>query len=75
MGYIVFDSTGNKDVDSLLSTIALAGKAFHDTSQWTDEVSDMYDQKVVGEAPLDWIQNRANELAKKLNEMEKNNDK
>ena len=75
MGYIVFDSTGNKDVDSLLSTIELAGKAFHDTSQWTDEVSDMYDQKVVGEAPLDWIQNRANELAKKLNEMEKNNDK
>lgn len=35
----------------------------------------LVDQKVVGEAPLDWIQNRANELAKKLNEMEKNNDK
>lgn len=65
-GYIDFYKTGNPDVDRLLDVIHLAGKAFHHTSQWTDEIGEMY-QGVEGECPLDWIQNEANKLAKKLN--------
>lgn len=64
--YFSFEKTGNEEVDNLLYAIARAGKAFHNTSQWYDEVGEMY-QGVEGITPVEWIQNSANKLADKIN--------
>lgn len=34
--YYSFTPTGVRSVDEVLSSVAFAGKAFHDTEQWTD---------------------------------------
>lgn len=60
--YFSFEKTGDDDVDNLLYAICRAGKAFHSTEQWHDEVGEMY-EGVHGESPIDWIQNAANKLA------------
>lgn len=57
-----FEKTGNEKVDNLLYAICRAGKAFHNTSQWNDEVGEMY-HGVKGITPVEWIQNAANELS------------
>lgn len=59
--YYSFSSTGCYEVDRILSAVACAGKAFHNTDCWTDEC-DPYDGHVGGN-PIDWIQNAANDCA------------
>ena len=63
--YYDFEPTGNPDVDVILEAVSKAGKAFHHTSQWNDEVGPMY-PGMIGQTPVDWIQNAANKLAQKL---------
>ena len=66
--YYGFARTGDEMIDRILSAIACAGKAFHHTDQWNDEVYDLRDgQKVAmpyepflrGMTPVEWIQNAA----------------
>lgn len=40
--YIGFDRTGVGVVDKVLSELAYAGKAYHHTSDWTDEYDEKY---------------------------------
>lgn len=61
--YFSFDETGIAEVDNLLYAITRAGKAFHCTSQWNDELGEFYSD-VKGNTPVEWIQNAANDLAK-----------
>ena len=58
--YYGFNKTGVPEIDKILSAIACAGKAFHHTSDWMDESS--YPPHI-GDTPIDWIQNAANEAA------------
>jgi hypothetical protein len=60
--YFSFEKTGNEKVDNLLYAICRAGKAFHSTSQWNDDVGEMY-ENVKGDTPIEWIQNAANDIA------------
>ena len=60
--YFSFEKTGNEKVDNLLYAICRAGKAFHSTSQWNDEVGEIY-KNVKGDTPIEWIQNAANDIA------------
>lgn len=59
--YYAFSSTGCYEVDRILSAVACAGKAFHNTDCWTDECAP-YDGHV-GDTPAGWIQNAANDCA------------
>ena len=68
MGYLYYNNTGVDKVDSLLNTLSSAGKAFHHTDQWDDEIGEMYAQS--GNTPNEWIQNSANDLAKYVKELE-----
>ena len=52
--YFSFEKTGNEKVDNLLYAICRAGKAFHSTSQWNDEVGEIY-KNVKGDTPIEWI--------------------
>jgi hypothetical protein len=63
--YYGFDKTWNEAIDKILSAVACAGKAFHNTSDWNDECS-WQPEPHVGDSPIDWIQNAANEAAKTL---------
>lgn len=65
--YFSFESTGNKDIDRILYAIAKAGKCFHHTDQWNEETAyGIFDEKLKGNTPVDWIQNAANDLAKSI---------
>lgn len=68
MGYLTYDSTGIKEVDELLGAIEKAGKAFHHTDQWDDEIGEMY-VGTVGNTPNEWIQNKADALAKYIKQL------
>lgn len=57
-----FDLTGNKDIDRILKAVAAAGKAYHDTSAWT-ETWDWCDDPRSEEQK---IQDAANEAAKNI---------
>ena len=63
--YIGFDQTGVFEIDLILSAIACAGKAFHHTADWGDELPP-YDDRFRGACPLDWIQNAANDAAQAI---------
>jgi hypothetical protein len=60
-----FDKTGVDEIDKILSAVACAGKAFHNTAYWSEEASHSHH---AGETPIEWIQNAANEAAKKNQE-------
>lgn len=60
--YFGFASTGVPNIDRILSAVANAGKAFHHTADWADKVGPR--DGLVGESPIEWIQNAANEAAK-----------
>ena len=60
--YFSFEKTRNEKVDNLLYAICRAGKAFHSTSQWNDEVGEIY-KNVKCDTPIEWIQNAANDIA------------
>ena len=65
--YYQFFETGILEVDLILSAIACAGKVFHHTRDWYEDVCpDDYDSKLIGDTPIEWIQNAANKAAEKL---------
>lgn len=67
--YFGFDKTGITEIDEILSAIAHAGKAFHHTDDWQEDVGYMSEHypHIVGNTPIDWIQNAANRAATKFN--------
>lgn len=62
--YYGFDQTGVLIIDRILSAVACAGKAFHHTRDWCDDATQYDGHK--GQAPIDWIQNAANDAASAL---------
>lgn len=70
--YYEFTPTGNEEIDLVLSAVACAGKAYHDTSEWGDECGFSYHPHK-GATPIDWIQNAANKAANSQSELEKLN--
>lgn len=62
--YYGFDATGDPAINLILSAVACAGKAYHSTSWWTDETP-AYDDRFKGETPEEWIQNAANDAARR----------
>lgn len=61
-----FEPTGVQEIDFILCAVASAGKAFHNTSQWNDDVGEFRYNNVTGDTPVDWIQNAANHAASNL---------
>ena len=60
--YYSFEPTGNSAIDTILSAVACAGKAYHHTDCWQDETRP-YEDAHTGDCPVDWIQNAANKAA------------
>lgn len=54
--YYGFKSTGIRDIDKILSAVAIAGKAFHSTDQWIDE---MYEEGVTAEKLIQYAADTA----------------
>jgi len=52
--YYGFDPTNVKEIDLILSAVACAGKLFHHTRDWNDEVSPYGHHE--GQTPTEWIQ-------------------
>jgi hypothetical protein len=83
--YYSFQSTGTEFVDRVLSAVACAGKAFHHTEDWTDEVFDFkgqdnvervpmpYEPFLRGWTPIEWIQGAADDAAKELDRLREEN--
>ena len=64
--YFGFSPTGVQEIDAILSAVACAGKAFHHTECWTDEVDSYEPDHFGGTTPAEWIQDAANRAARKL---------
>lgn len=60
--YIGFEATCRFEIDLILSAVARAGKAYHNTADWNDDTP-AYDERFRGETPVDWIQHAANDAA------------
>lgn len=60
--YYGFEPTGDEMIDRILSAVACAGKAYHNTESW-DEDTPPYEDFFKGSNPIEWIQNAANEAA------------
>ncbi len=68
--YYGFDPTGVPEIDRILSAVACAGKAYHHTESWGEEMTygtpngapDGHE----GKTPIEWIQNAANDAARRL---------
>ena len=69
--YYAFAATREVAVDRILSAVACAGKAFHSTSQWNDEMEYIKWDHIEGESPVDWIQNAALMAAKEMRALRK----
>lgn len=63
--YYGFKPTRVPEIDRILSAVAAAGKAYHDTSQWTEPTGAFRGHD--GVAPVDWIQNAADAAAETIN--------
>jgi hypothetical protein len=61
--YYGFDKTGVPEIDRILSAVACAGKAFHDTDGWNDDCG-YTPSGHTGQTPVEWIQNAANVAAR-----------
>lgn len=66
--YYGFVPTGVELVDRVLSAVACAGKAFHNTEDWNDQVSGVYETFLRGETPIAWIEAAAADAAAALRE-------
>ena len=64
--YFGFDSTGNEDIDRVLSAVACAGKAYHHTENLTEDIAMPYEPSHRGGSCVEWIQNAANDAAANL---------
>lgn len=60
--YFGFTPTGDELIDRILSAVACAGKAYHNTESW-DEETPPYEDFFKGKNPVEWIQNAADEAA------------
>ena len=58
--YYGFEPTDVQEIDQILSAVAWAGKAFHSTDQWQEEIEYGPYQN---ESPQDYIQRMANNAA------------
>jgi len=63
--YYGFDKTGVPEIDKILSAVACAGKAFHHTDSWNDDIDFTYEPHK-GKSVVEWIQNAANEAAERM---------
>ena len=61
--YYGFEPTGVPEIDRILSAVACAGKAYHNTSDWQNGCKPYAGH--VGGTPVEWIQNAANDAAEK----------
>ncbi len=61
--YYSFGKTGIPEIDLILSAVACAGKSFHHTDCWNDELGYAPDGHS-GTSPIEWIQNAADAAAK-----------
>ena len=61
--YIGFDKTGVVEIDRILSALAWAGKAYHHTEGWNDELDWDYGPIPKGTTCSDLIQRAANDAA------------
>ncbi|MBI2724622.1 MAG: hypothetical protein HYX42_00065 [Polaromonas sp.] len=57
--YYGFEPTGLAPIDRVLSAVACAGKAYHHTDQWENDVGEGYYEHLRGSTPAEWIQNAA----------------
>jgi hypothetical protein len=59
--YYGFEPTGEECIDRVLSAVACAGKAYHNTSEWAEESEHLspYEPFQRGATCQDWIQNAA----------------
>lgn len=67
--YYSFDATGEIAVDRVLSAVACAGKAFHNTAPWADEEIESptrYAEHLRGATCNEWIQNAAADAAAEM---------
>ena len=64
--YYCFVPTGNEAIDRILSAVACAGKAYHHTDRWTDDIEEPYEPFLRGRNCVEWIQNAAEDAAKAL---------
>ncbi len=64
--YYAFDPTGSEDIDRILSAVACAGKAYHHTENWTEDIAMPYEPSHRGGSCVEWIQNAANDAAANL---------
>ena len=62
--YYGFDATGSETIDKILGAVACAGKSYHHTENWDEEVC-VYDDHT-GKTPTEWIQNAAIEAAAEI---------
>ena len=58
--YYGFIETGVREIDEILSAVAMAGKAYHHTSDWNDP------DFIGNDSACDLIQEMANRAAEKL---------
>lgn len=58
--YYGFDHTGHDPIDLILSAVACAGKAYHNTEDWMEKADPAdYNGKLRGESMVQGIQNAA----------------
>jgi hypothetical protein len=61
--YIGFEATGVPEIDRLLAALGWAGKAYHHTEGWNDELDWDYGPLAKGSTCSDLIQRAANDAA------------
>jgi len=59
--YYAFDPTGVPEIDRILSAVACAGKAYHNTSEWLE--GEFTPDGHAGNTPVEWIQLAAQDAA------------
>ena len=64
--YYSFEKTGVYAIDRILSAVAHAGE-YHHTEFWNDATRTP--DGMIGETPVSWIQNAANQAAKTFTEL------
>ncbi len=67
--YYGFEATGSYPVDLIISAVARAGKAFHHTEDWDNEI-EPHHPAFEGKTPIDWIQNAAKRAASRVTTLE-----
>ena len=66
--YYGFSKSGHRAIDRVLSAVACAGKSFHHTEDWHEVATPREYHE--GCAPIDWIQNAADDAARYLAKLE-----